>query len=168
EGRYKLVEEARRGKFERWDFTKTVSGNTTLHRQFSLDRAGKNLGVGWLTKREGNTRDIVVQQPVSEVKWLFQAFKEFDKSRGNSGQPSAISPLLGGGSKKHSIRWLVTARPEGGSTPEMKEIQRTSFGSDSGVGSYVQLATPQTLIANLARTIFNDVKANDEPDIDID
>lgn len=50
----------------------------------------------------------------------------------------------------------------------MKEIQRTSFGSDSGVGSYLQLATLQVLIANLAKTIFNDVKAGDEPDVDAD
>lgn len=165
--RYKLVEEAKRGDFQRWDFTKTGKA-TSLHRQFYLDRAASTLTTSWLTKRESDADSIRVQQAVGDFKWLFQAFKEFDKGK-KSATPDLVSPKLGSSTTKGSLRELVSKPPtgKGADTSEASFIS-TNFGRDASVGNKMQLTTGATLISNLMKQGFEEAAQAVASDIDID
>lgn len=154
--RYSLVAEKIAGNFVRWDITKSaVKGkSTTLHRQFSLDRAANVIDAAWLTKRETQQSTYEEQVAVADFEWRFQVFKVTDRKT----KKKEVSPLLGKANERKTLRYLVTARPEAKGLNDIekaKRLQQDSFGGDTGISSHMKLVTAGTLMKDLAKGGFD-------------
>lgn len=133
-----------------WNLAKgdAKTANSALNKQFSLDKAVKNVGHARLKSDENKQNQLV---EVSDFVWYFQKFKW--KPKGTATYKE-VSPDLGSGSNKDGIRWQLN-QPVSGYNGNNKDIYETNFDISLTMTSHVKEANLKTFLTQLAKAGFS-------------